>query len=49
VNIGSDAGNLRSYLDFDLEIGEGTGPKYPVSVRSPAGEAQEEMSFPFAD
>jgi hypothetical protein len=27
------------YLDFDLEIGLGTGRSYPISVRSPAGQA----------
>lgn len=25
------------YLDFDLEIGPGTGRNYPLSVRAPAG------------
>jgi hypothetical protein len=35
------------YLDFDLEIGAGTGRDYPVSVRSPAGEADETMRFPY--
>jgi hypothetical protein len=35
------------YLDFDLEIREGEPRGYAVAVRSPAGEAQEEMSFPF--
>jgi hypothetical protein len=35
------------YLDFELEIGEGGPRKYPVTVRSPAGEAQAEMRFPF--
>ena len=47
VNIGSDSGYLRDYLDFDLEIREGEPRGYAVAVRSPAGEAQEEMSFPF--
>lgn len=36
-----------SYLDFDLEIGQGRGREYPVTVRSPAGEARETMQFPF--
>jgi hypothetical protein len=37
-----------SYLDFDLEIGPGSGHEYPVAVvRSPAGEARETMRFPF--
>jgi hypothetical protein len=35
------------YLDFDLEIRERDPREYSVIVRSPAGEAQEEMSFPF--
>jgi hypothetical protein len=36
------------YLDFELEIGLGTGREYPVSVvRSPAGEAHETMRFPY--
>jgi len=36
------------YLDFELEIGPGSGREYPVAVvRSPAGEARETMRFPF--
>jgi len=35
------------YFDFELEIREGGPRDYPVSVRSPAGEAQGEMRFPF--
>jgi uncharacterized membrane protein HdeD (DUF308 family) len=35
------------YLDFELEIRGGGPRKYPVAVRSPAGEAQAEMRFPF--
>ena len=35
------------YLDFELEIRESESRGYAVAVRSPAGEAQEEMSFPF--
>jgi len=36
------------YLDFELEVGLGTGREYPVAViRSPAGEARETMRFPF--
>lgn len=36
------------YLDFDLEIGLGTEGTYPVKVlRSPAGEAEGSMRFPF--
>lgn len=38
------------YLDFDLEIGAGTGRSYPVAViRSPAGEAHSVMNFPFEE
>ncbi|MBI5034238.1 MAG: tetratricopeptide repeat protein [Chloroflexi bacterium] len=37
-----------SYLDFDLEIGVGTGRSYPIAVvHSPAGEARATMQFPF--
>ena len=36
------------YLDFELEIGVGSGREYPVAVvRSAAGEAREIMRFPF--
>ena len=36
------------YLDFDIEIGPGSGREYPVVVvRSAAGEAHEVMHFPF--
>src|SRR5215203_4505003 len=35
------------YIDFELEIREGGPRNYPVSVRSPEGEAQEQMRFPF--
>jgi len=38
------------YLDFELEIGVGDGPEYPVAVlRSPAGEARERVAFPFGE
>jgi Trp operon repressor len=37
----------RDYLDFELEIRESGSRGYAVAVHSPAGEAQEEMSFPF--
>jgi hypothetical protein len=38
------------YLDFDLEIGSGTGRDYPVAVLdSPAGGARGNMHFPFDD
>jgi hypothetical protein len=44
-----DSGSRKAweYVDFELEIGEGGPRKYPVTVRSPAGEAEGEMSFPF--
>jgi tetratricopeptide (TPR) repeat protein len=35
------------YLDFELEIRGGGPRKYPVAVRSPAGEARGQMHFPF--
>jgi uncharacterized protein YraI len=36
------------YLDFDLQIEEGTSHEYQVQVlRSPAGEAQEVMRLPY--
>src|SRR5215217_6459637 len=35
------------YLDFELEIRESESRGYAVAVHSPAGEAQEEMRFPF--
>ena len=39
-----------SYLDFELEIGQGKGREYPVAViHSPAGEARETMHFPFGE
>jgi chorismate mutase len=48
VNSESDSASHWEYVDFNLEIGERKGSRtYPVSVRSPEGEAQEEMRFPF--
>ncbi len=39
---------MMDYLDFELEIGLGSGREYPVAVvRSAAGEALETMHFPF--
>ncbi len=36
------------YVDFELEIGPGSGGAYPVAVvHSPAGEARGMMSFPY--
>ena len=38
------------FLDFELEIGIGQGRDYPVAVlRSPAGETQTTMRFPFGE
>ncbi|MBN2393495.1 MAG: SUMF1/EgtB/PvdO family nonheme iron enzyme [Anaerolineae bacterium] len=38
------------YLDFELEIGVGTGYEYPVRViNSPAGEARATMCFPYGE
>ncbi len=40
----------EDYLDFELEIGTGSGRVYPVAVvRSAAGEAREMMQFPYDD
>ncbi len=40
----------EDYLDFELEIGTGSGRVYPVAVvRSAAGEAREQMQFPLDD
>ena len=42
-----DSMSSWDYLDFELEI-RGEGPReYPVAVRSPAGEAQAQMRFPY--
>jgi tetratricopeptide (TPR) repeat protein len=35
------------YFDFDLEIGQSSEGKYIVTARSPAGEAQVKVRFPF--
>jgi uncharacterized membrane protein HdeD (DUF308 family) len=42
-----DLTNPWDYLDFELENRAGGPREYPVSVRSPAGEAQGELRFPF--
>ena len=40
----------EDFLDFELEIGAGSGRAYPVAVvRSAAGEARETMQFPLDD
>jgi hypothetical protein len=46
---GTGSRKAWEYIDFELEIGEGGPRKYPVSVRSPAGKAHEEMRFPFEE
>ncbi len=46
---GSGSTNRWEYIDFELEIREGDGHDYPVAVRSPVGEAQEQMRFPFGE
>jgi formylglycine-generating enzyme required for sulfatase activity len=39
-----------NYLDFELEVGVGSGREYPVAVlESPAGEARAKMRFPLDD
>jgi WD40 repeat protein len=36
------------YIDFDIEIGKGSGREYPLSVNSvAAGQAHETLRFPF--
>ena len=35
------------YLDFDLEVGPGTGRSYPMVVRSAAGDPRSTMQFPY--
>lgn len=38
------------YLDFELEVGPGSGGRYRIAVlRSPAGETSAEMAFPFGE
>lgn len=38
----------EDFLDFELEVGLGSGRMYPVAVlHSPAGEPREVMQFPF--
>ncbi|MCJ7529543.1 MAG: SUMF1/EgtB/PvdO family nonheme iron enzyme [Anaerolineales bacterium] len=42
--------NASGYRDFELEIGPGLGREYPLAVlNSPAGQARENMHFPFDD
>jgi hypothetical protein len=48
VNTESESASHCEYVDFDLEIGEQRESRsYPVSVRSPEGEARVVMRFPF--
>lgn len=45
---GSHGTSDLNYIDFDVEVAQGSGRKYPVTVRSPAsGEAHAEMRFPY--
>ncbi len=37
------------YLDFDLQVGLLENGQYPVSVRSPAGEASDRFIFPYTE
>src|SRR5512136_2292318 len=46
----TDRPRYLDYIDFELDIGPGSGREYPVAViHSPAGEARETMSFPFSE
>jgi len=47
VAMPGDRAGRREYLEFEIEIGAGRGRNFPVTVRSPAGEAREQMRFPF--
>jgi hypothetical protein len=47
METGSGSGSPWEYIDFEFEIREGVGRNYPVAVRSPVGEARDEMHFPF--
>jgi hypothetical protein len=38
---------VMEYLDVDVDVSLGTGREYPISLRSPAGQAHETMRFPF--
>ena len=39
----------QTYLDFDLEIGQGDHPTYPVVVRWRTNTARTAIVFPFTD
>src|SRR5260370_19587175 len=48
VSYRAQLGERMDYLDFELELGVGSGREYPVAVvHSAAGEAHETMHFPF--
>src|SRR5919107_837696 len=47
MDVHSGSTSSWDYLDFELEIRGGGPREYPVAVRSPAGEAQGQMRFPF--
>jgi formylglycine-generating enzyme required for sulfatase activity len=42
-------GQSYQYLDFSIEITKGDGDRYPVSVHSTGGDADESIAFPFED
>jgi WD40 repeat protein len=47
-DLSEEVGKKMDYLDFEVEIGVGSGRAYPVTVvRSASGEARETMHFPF--
>jgi tetratricopeptide (TPR) repeat protein len=47
--VDEDKSNSWDYLDFELELSKASGSEYSVSVKSPAGEAEEVISFPFGE
>lgn len=47
ISYRAQLGERMDYLDFELELGVGSGREYPVAVvHSAAGEAHETMHFP---
>src|SRR5215217_8658425 len=48
VNLDRSVESKWKYDDFELEIRKGDGPNtYVMDIDSPAGQAQEEMHWPF--
>ena len=39
-------GGAPGYLDFEVEVGVGTGREYPVDVRSPGGGGAGDDALP---